>query len=91
MSPCLASRINHVNDLIKPCSAPSGGLFKSRSPPRKLAAEFDRIVHEPDTQKQFAELGGEPVGGSPATFASFIHQEILRWIRVSKEAGIHIE
>jgi len=36
--------MNHVNELIKPCSAPSGGLFESRSPPRNSAAEFDRIV-----------------------------------------------
>ncbi len=57
----------------------------------RLNAEFDRIVHEPDTAKQFAAIGGEPVGGSPASFASFIHQEILRWIRVAKEAGIRIE
>jgi tripartite-type tricarboxylate transporter receptor subunit TctC len=57
----------------------------------RLNAEFDRIIHEPDTEKQFAAIGGEPVGGSPASFASFIHQEILRWIRVAKEAGIRIE
>jgi tripartite-type tricarboxylate transporter receptor subunit TctC len=57
----------------------------------RLSAEFDRIVHEPDTEKRFAAIGGEPVGGSPATFAGFIHQEISRWIRVAKEAGIHIE
>jgi tripartite-type tricarboxylate transporter receptor subunit TctC len=56
-----------------------------------LSTEFDRIVHEPDTGKQFAAIGGEPVGGSPASFASFIHQEILRWIRVAKEAGIRVE
>ena len=57
----------------------------------RLSAEFDRIVHEPDTEKQFAAIGGEPVGGSPASFTSFIHQEILRWIRVAKEAGIRVE
>jgi tripartite-type tricarboxylate transporter receptor subunit TctC len=57
----------------------------------RLSAEFDRIVHEPDTEKQFAAIGGEPVGGSPASFAAFIHQEISRWIRVAKEAGIRIE
>lgn len=56
-----------------------------------LNAEFDRIVHEPDTAKQFAALGGEPVGGSPATFAGFIRAEIPKWIRVAREAGIHIE
>jgi tripartite-type tricarboxylate transporter receptor subunit TctC len=57
----------------------------------RLSAELDRIVHEPDTEKQFAAIGGEPVGGSPASFASFIHQEILRWIRVAKEAGVRVE
>jgi len=57
----------------------------------RLSAEFDHIVHEPDTVKQFAALGGEPVGGSPATFAALIRTEIPKWIRVAKEAGIHIE
>lgn len=57
----------------------------------RLSTEFDRIVHEPDTAKQFAAIGGEPVGGSPASLAAFIHQEISRWIRVAKEAGIRIE
>ena len=57
----------------------------------RLSAEFNRIIHEPDTEKQFAAIGGEPVGGSPASFAAFIHQEISRWIRVAKEAGIRIE
>jgi len=57
----------------------------------RLSAEFNRIIHEPDTEKQFAAIGGEPVGGSPASFAAFIHQEVSRWIRVAKEAGIRIE
>ena len=57
----------------------------------RLSAEFDRIVHEPDTEKQLAALGGEPVGGSPATFAALIRAEIPKWIRVAKEAGIRIE
>ena len=57
----------------------------------RLSAEFDRIIHEPDTEKQLAAIGGEPVGGSPASFAAFIHQEVSRWIRVAKEAGIRIE
>jgi tripartite-type tricarboxylate transporter receptor subunit TctC len=57
----------------------------------RLDAEFDRVVHEPDTEKQFGAIGGEPVGGSPASFAAFIHQGILKWIRVAREAGIRIE
>jgi len=57
----------------------------------RLSAEFDRIVHEPDTEKQFAAIGGEPVGGSPATFATLIRAEIPKWIRVAREAGIRVE
>jgi tripartite-type tricarboxylate transporter receptor subunit TctC len=57
----------------------------------RLSAELDHIVHEPDTAKQFAAIGGEPIGGSPATFAAFIRTEIPKWIRVAREAGIHIE
>jgi tripartite-type tricarboxylate transporter receptor subunit TctC len=57
----------------------------------RLNVELDRIVHEPDTQKRFAEIGGDAVGGPPSTLTSLIHDEISRWRRVAKEAGIHIE
>ena len=57
----------------------------------RLSAESDRIIHEPDTAKELAATGGEPIGGSPASFAGFIHTEIARWIRVAKEAGIRVE
>lgn len=56
-----------------------------------LNTDLDQIVHEPETEKRFAAIGGEPVGGSASTFASLIHAEIARWRRVAKEAGIHIE
>jgi tripartite-type tricarboxylate transporter receptor subunit TctC len=57
----------------------------------RLNTELDRIVHDPQTEKRFAEIGGEAVGGPPSTFASLIREEIPRWKRVAKEAGIHIE
>ncbi|HMD62705.1 MAG TPA: tripartite tricarboxylate transporter substrate binding protein [Stellaceae bacterium] len=57
----------------------------------RLNKELDGIVHEPETEKRFAAIGGEAVGGPPSTLASLIHDEIPRWRRVAKEAGIHIE
>jgi tripartite-type tricarboxylate transporter receptor subunit TctC len=57
----------------------------------RLSAELDRIVHEPDTIKEIAATGGEPVGGSPATLGALIQAEIPKWIRVAKEAGIRVE
>jgi tripartite-type tricarboxylate transporter receptor subunit TctC len=61
------------------------------APIARLSSEFDQIVHQPDSVKQFAALGGEPVGGSPASFAALIRAEIPKWVRVAREAGIHIE
>jgi tripartite-type tricarboxylate transporter receptor subunit TctC len=58
---------------------------------KRLNTELDRIVHEPETKKRFAAIGGEAIGGPPSTLASLIHEEIPRWRRVAKEAGIHIE
>ena len=57
----------------------------------RLNRELDRVVHEPETEKRFAAIGGEAVGGPPSTLASLIHEEIPRWRRVAREAGIHIE
>jgi tripartite-type tricarboxylate transporter receptor subunit TctC len=57
----------------------------------RLNSELDRIIREPETEKRFAAIGGEAVGGPPSTFSSLIHEEIPRWRRVAKEAGIHIE
>ena len=57
----------------------------------RLNTELDRIVHEPQIEKRFADIGGEAIGGPPSTLAWLIHDEIARWRRVAKEAGIHIE
>ena len=57
----------------------------------RLNTELDRIVHEPQIEKRFADIGGEAVGGPPSTLASLIRDEIARWRRVAKESGIHIE
>ncbi|MBO0739378.1 MAG: tripartite tricarboxylate transporter substrate binding protein, partial [Alphaproteobacteria bacterium] len=57
---------------------------------KRLNQEFDRIVHEPETQKRLTAIGGEAVGGPPETFAELIRDEIPRWRRVAKEAGIHV-
>ena len=70
--------------VLAPAGAPAAVITR-------LSAEFDRIVHESDTEKQFAAIGGEPVGGSPATFATLIRAEIPKWIRVAREAGIRVE
>ncbi len=70
--------------ILAPAGTPSAVITR-------LNTELDRIVHEPQIQKRFADIGGEAVGGPPSTLASLIHDEIARWRQVAKEAGIHIE
>jgi tripartite-type tricarboxylate transporter receptor subunit TctC len=70
--------------VLAPAGTPSSVISR-------LNVEFDRIVHEPDTEKQFSAIGGEPVGGPPTLLASLIRNDIPKWIRVAKQAGIRIE
>ena len=70
--------------ILAPAGTPSAVIAR-------LNTELDRIVHEPQIEKRFADIGGEAIGGPPSTLASLIHDEIARWRRVAKEAGIHIE
>ena len=70
--------------ILAPAGTPSAVITR-------LNTELDRIIHEPQIEKRFADIGGEAIGGPPSTFASLIHDEIARWRQVAKEAGIHIE
>ena len=42
----------------------------------------------PDVREQLAGLGAQPVGNSPAEFATVLRNDIARYVRVAKEAGI---
>ena len=70
--------------ILAPAGTPSAVITR-------LNTELDRIVHEPQIEKRFTNIGGEAIGGPPSTLASLIHDEIARWRRVAKESGIHIE
>jgi tripartite-type tricarboxylate transporter receptor subunit TctC len=57
----------------------------------RLSSELDAVVHQPDVVAQFAAIGGEPIGGSPAVLGDLIRAEIARWRRVAKEAGVRTD
>lgn len=53
----------------------------------KLHAEIVRILHMPDVEKRFFELGAEPVGNTPEQFGTYIQAEIIKWAKVVKDSG----
>ncbi len=57
----------------------------------KLNAEFDRILKLQDVKDRMFELGLDPVGGSAESFGDFVREDIARWAKVIKEAGVKAE
>jgi len=56
-----------------------------------LAKEIGRIMQVPEVKEKMLAQGFEPVGDTPAHFRKFIGEEIPRWEKVVKAAGIKPE
>ena len=54
----------------------------------KLNKEVNAALHDPKMKVRFADLGGEPLPGSPAELAKLIADETEKWAKVIKFAGI---
>jgi tripartite-type tricarboxylate transporter receptor subunit TctC len=68
------------------------GFFVPTGTPRPvidiLNRELVRSFSAPDVREQLVAAGAEVVGGPPEQFAGFIRQEIAKWGKVIKDAGI---
>ncbi|MBS0455161.1 MAG: tripartite tricarboxylate transporter substrate binding protein [Proteobacteria bacterium] len=69
-----------------------GGLLAPAGTPKpvvaRIAAETTRILALPDVKQRLMDAGVEPVGGTPEQFSAFIAQEMGKWAKVAKDAGI---
>ncbi len=54
----------------------------------KLNAEFVRAVKSPDLRDRLVAQGADPAGNTPEQYAAFVQNEITKWARVIKAAGI---
>jgi tripartite-type tricarboxylate transporter receptor subunit TctC len=57
----------------------------------KLNREMSAGLADPKITARIAELGGAVLGGSPAAFGKIIGDDIDKWVRVIKFAGIKAE
>jgi tripartite-type tricarboxylate transporter receptor subunit TctC len=55
---------------------------------QKLNTAINEVVRDPDFSKRFAEFGYDMVGGSVAEFAAFLKEDIARYLKITKDAGI---
>jgi tripartite-type tricarboxylate transporter receptor subunit TctC len=54
----------------------------------RLHAATARALRSPDVVQRFAAGGAEPVGNTPAEFAMVLKDELEKWARVARAAGI---
>ena len=54
----------------------------------KINADVVKVVHSPELVERLKSEGSDPVGSTPTEFAAFLREEIARWSKVIKFAGI---
>ena len=57
----------------------------------RLHSETVRALNSPDVRERLVGLGADPVGNSRQEYAAFIQNEIAKWAKVIKAAGIKAE
>ena len=54
----------------------------------RLNKEINAALADPKFQATITDMGGAMLGGSPAAFGKFLADEIEKWAKVVKFAGI---
>ncbi len=54
----------------------------------RLNAELVRAMHAPEMKERLASIGTDPKTSTPEEFADYIRQEIAKWGKVIREAGL---
>ena len=71
------------------------GLLAPRATPSSTIDRFNRLVNEilnlPDIAGKMQSQGINIVGGNAAEFGTLIQRDLVKWLRVVKEAGIAAE
>ncbi len=54
----------------------------------RLHAEIVRALHAPDLHERLKGMGADPVGNTPEEYTVFVQEEITKWGKVIRAAGI---
>jgi tripartite-type tricarboxylate transporter receptor subunit TctC len=68
------------------------GIFAPGGTPpaivNKINASVESILAEQEFRDRLTTLGFDPVGGSPASFTTYVKSEVNKWAKVIKETGV---
>jgi tripartite-type tricarboxylate transporter receptor subunit TctC len=65
-----------------------------RTPPQivnKINADINEALRRPEMLPHLAEWSAEAIGGTPAATAAYMREEVERWNKVIKAAGVKLE
>jgi tripartite-type tricarboxylate transporter receptor subunit TctC len=72
-----------------------GGVMAPAGTPapvvQKLNGEIVRILKLPDVRERMTALGADIVGSTPQEFAAYLQDEIAKWGKVAKQAGVRLD
>jgi tripartite-type tricarboxylate transporter receptor subunit TctC len=57
----------------------------------RLQKELSTVLQSPFVKERYATLGIEPVGNSPEEFGAQVREDLARWEKVVKAAGVKVE
>ncbi len=71
------------------------GLGAPAKTPREIIARINsdviKIVHSPELKERLTAEGSDPVGNTPDQYAAFLRNEVEKWAKVIKLAGVKAE
>ena len=92
----LFSALPKISDTVKGYEASQWyGLSAPKATPdeivSKLNNEINAALKDPAMKQKFADLGGEPLGGTPADYGALIASETEKWAEVVRFTGLKPE
>ena len=76
--------IDNFTGLVGPAGMPADAVAR-------VHAAAVKALATPQVRERFASLGVQPVGDTPEQFGALIREDLARWSRVIKSAGVKVE
>jgi len=57
----------------------------------RLNSEIGAAITAPDLTERLIALGAEPAVKTPAAFAQYVRDEIVKWAKIVKESGAKLD
>jgi tripartite-type tricarboxylate transporter receptor subunit TctC len=70
--------------LVAPAATPAPIL-------QRISTDVLAVLHDPRVAARFIELGGTADPLTPASFASFVRAEIVKWREVARAADVRLD